>query len=313
MTETTPDPVAGDLAGDADATVAADLIEDTDTVDSDAEIVGEIEPEEVRVRVEVPVATPIEAAIEALLLMATEPLSAVELAQSLEVPVDEIETAVAGLTDFYTRTGRGFELRPVAGGWRYYTRADQADAIAHSLVAGTSSRLSQAALETLAVIAYLQPISRSRISAVRGVNADGVVRTLIARGLVLESGHDEITGAGLVTTTNQFLEKMGLGSLADLPPLAPYLPDATELDAELIRLAQENDIVVTVDEEGSPLGREAAVSAPEAETRESDDAPGASDDEASSESLSPPGSDIEAIDETMTEIDEREENGDDTN
>ncbi|MDR1449457.1 MAG: SMC-Scp complex subunit ScpB [Propionibacteriaceae bacterium] len=173
------------------------------------------------------------AAVEALLIMATEPVSEAELAAALAVPEEAVAAATAELASFYAETGRGFELRRIGAGWRYYTHPDLAAVIGASVLAGQHGRLTQAALETLAVIAYLQPISRSRIAAVRGVNVDGVVRTLLARDLVAEAGHDGVTGAGLLATTDYFLERMGLADLSELPPLAPNLPDAAALDAEL--------------------------------------------------------------------------------
>ncbi|MBO0811680.1 MAG: SMC-Scp complex subunit ScpB [Microlunatus sp.] len=175
-------------------------------------------------------------ALEALLLIADEPISETDLAAALRVPTDEVTAALADLVAFYTETGRGFELRKLAGGWRYYTREDYADVIGAYVLEGRTAKLSQAALETLAVIAYLQPISRSRVSAVRGVNVDGVVRTLLARDLVTETGSEE-SGAILFRTTDYFLERMGLQSLEELPELAPYLPEATELEEELGQLA----------------------------------------------------------------------------
>ncbi len=177
-------------------------------------------------------------AVEALLLMATEPMPAMELAQALHAPVSRVEATLAGLARFYTETRRGFELRHAGGGWRYATRPEHAAVISAYVLEGQHGRLSQAALETLAVIAYLQPASRSRISAVRGVNVDGVVRTLLARDLIAETGRDPISGAVLFTTTAYFLERMGLTSLNDLPPLAPHLPDAMTLEAELLAAAQ---------------------------------------------------------------------------
>lgn len=177
-------------------------------------------------------------AVEALLLLADEPLSALQLATTLRVPVDEVAHILGELAAFYDDTGRGFELRHVAGGWRYYTRPAYADVIADSVLEGQQARLSQAALETLAVIAYLQPVSRSRVSAVRGVSVDRVVRTLLARELVAETGHDDATGAALLTTTSEFLVTLGLSDLGDLPPLAPHLPEASALEAELAGLAQ---------------------------------------------------------------------------
>ena len=176
-------------------------------------------------------------AIEALLLMATEPMPTTELAEAVQSPVEEVEAALAALVEFYDTTGRGFELRRVGSGWRYYTREEHADLIGRWLTEGQRGTLSQAALETLAVVAYLQPISRGRVSAVRGVNVDGVIRTLATRDLIEETGRDGETGARLFATTSYFLERMGLTSLDELPPLAPHLPDASALEAELASLA----------------------------------------------------------------------------
>ncbi|MDR0991190.1 MAG: SMC-Scp complex subunit ScpB [Propionibacteriaceae bacterium] len=204
-------------------TVDRELTEDRDELNSAAELV-ELAPERVP------------AALEALLMMATEPISEVDLATGLGVNPAEVTAALADLVEFYRQTGRGFELRQVGAGWRYYTHPDLAEVIGQSVLAGQHSRLSQAGLETLAVIAYLQPISRSRIAAIRGVNVDGVVRTLLARDLIIEAGRDEATGAGLLSTTDYFLERMGLSGLDQLPPLAPNLPDAAQLDAELSQI-----------------------------------------------------------------------------
>jgi segregation and condensation protein B len=179
----------------------------------------------------------IAAPVEALLMLAGEPITELELAEALGVPTVVVEDCLAELVAFYDETGRGFELRRLGGGWRYYTREEHADLIATVLLKDAQAKLSQAALETLAVVAYSQPISRSRISAVRGVNVDGVVRTLVARGLIAESGHDPDSGAVTFATTNYFLERMGLDSLDELPPLAPHLPEASELEAELSQLA----------------------------------------------------------------------------
>jgi len=192
----------------------------------------------------------IDAQIEALLILATEPMSETDLAQTLDVPIDEVGEALTRLAEFYDETGRGFELRHVGAGWRYYTRPEHAEIIAHSVLEGQQGKLSQASLETLAVIAYLQPISRARISAVRGVNVDGVVRTLISRNLVVEVDRDESSGAGLLGTTSYFLERMGLTSLTDLPPLAPNLPDASGLDEELTLIA-EQDLIHVAESSGN--------------------------------------------------------------
>jgi segregation and condensation protein B len=176
-------------------------------------------------------------ALEALLLLAAEPVTEFELAQAVGVPESVVAETLTELVAFYEETGRGFELRQVGGGWRYYTREEYADMISRYVVEGQQSKLSQAALETLAVVAYTQPISRARVSAVRGVNVDGVMRTLLSRGLIEEAGHDQESGAVLFATTSYFLERMGLKGLQDLPPLAPQLPEVEELEAELGQLA----------------------------------------------------------------------------
>lgn len=179
----------------------------------------------------------VEPELEALLLLATEPLPVPVLAEAVDVPADEVTAALHRLAEFYDRTGRGFQLRKIAGGWQYATRPEQAELISNWVIEGQQNRLTQAALETLAVIAYSQPVSRSRVSAVRGVNVDGVVRTLLARGLITESDHDPTTGAALLSTTDYFLTRLGLAALDELPPIAPHLPEAADLEAELAALA----------------------------------------------------------------------------
>ncbi len=177
-------------------------------------------------------------AVEALLLMAVEPMTVIDLAQVIGVPESVVVESLDELAAFYDETGRGFELRQLGGGWRYYTREVHAELISRHVLEGQQAKLSQAALETLAVIAYSQPISRGRVSAVRGVNVDGVIRTLLARGLIEEAGHDRDSGAVVFATTTYFLERLGLQSLHDLPALAPHLPEVEELEAELSELAQ---------------------------------------------------------------------------
>src|ERR671911_3030676 len=147
-------------------------------------------------------------ALEALLLLAAEPMSVTDLAQAVGVPEGEAAEALVELAAFYDETGRGFELRELGGGWRYYTRDEYADLVARYVLEPQQSRLSQAALETLAVVAYSQPISRARISAIRGVNVEGVIRTLLSRGLITEAGHDSESGAAMFATTGYFLERM---------------------------------------------------------------------------------------------------------
>jgi segregation and condensation protein B len=175
---------------------------------------------------------PLRAALEAVLMVVDEPVTEEHLATVLERSRREIADALRALSEEYTRDGRGFDLRLVAGGWRYYTRPQCAGAVQKFVLDGQQSRLTQAALETLAVVAYRQPVSRSRVSAVRGVNCDGVMRTLLQRGLVREAGTEPETGAILYRTTNYFLERMGLRGLDELPELAPFLPEADAVEAE---------------------------------------------------------------------------------
>ncbi|MFD3807936.1 SMC-Scp complex subunit ScpB [Streptomyces sp. NPDC058611] len=171
-------------------------------------------------------------ALEAVLMVVDEPATEAHLAKVLERTPREVALALRELADEYTAARRGFELRLVAGGWRFYTRAQYAPAVEAFVLDGQQVRLTQAALETLAVVAYRQPVSRSRVSAVRGVNCDGVMRTLLQRGLVAEAGTEPETGAILYRTTNHFLERMGLRGLDELPELAPFLPEADAIEAE---------------------------------------------------------------------------------
>jgi segregation and condensation protein B len=171
--------------------------------------------------------------IEAVLMVVDEPVSTTALAQVLGHPESDVAAACAQLAGEYADQGRGFELREVAGGWRFYSSPAFADAVQRFVLDGQQARLTQAALETLAVVAYRQPVSRARVSAVRGVNVDGVMRTLLARGLVEECGTDGENGAHLYRTTTYFLERLGASSLDELPELAPYLPDLESLEAEL--------------------------------------------------------------------------------
>jgi len=187
------------------------------------------------------------AAIEAVLMVIDQPATATELAAGLNLTVDAVEQLLAELQREYNgytvnapdtevastarintaghkSSPRGFELRNIAGGWRIYSRADFADIVGGFVLEGQTARLTQAALETLAVIAYRQPVSRARVSAIRGVNVDSVVRTLMQRGLVEDSGTDPESGAILYRTTSYFLERMGIGSVAELPHLSPHLP-----------------------------------------------------------------------------------------
>lgn len=172
---------------------------------------------------------PLGTVLEAILLVTDEPVPALTLAHVVERPTHEVEHALEQLAAEYAAQERGFTLRQIAGGWRLYTREDCAPFVEKFILDGQQARLTQAALETLAVIAYRQPVTRQRVSAVRGVNVDGVVRTLLARGLVTEAGTDEETGATRYRTTTSFLERLGLQSLQDLPSLAPLLPELDDV------------------------------------------------------------------------------------
>ena len=169
--------------------------------------------------------------IEAILMVVDEPVSELTLATVLEVPEEEVAQALAELVESYSE--RGFALKSVAGGWRFYSHPECSAVVEKFVLDGQQNRLTQAALETLAVIAYRQPVSRARVSAIRGVNVEAVMKTLITRGLVEEFGVENETGAILYKTTSYFLERLGLNSLDDLPALAPYLPDLDRLDEVL--------------------------------------------------------------------------------
>ena len=173
------------------------------------------------------------AALEAILLVVDEPVAEMQLAQIVEQSTERVARTLEDISARYTAAGNGFDLRRAAGGWRLYTRPEYAAYVERFVLDGQSVRLTQAALETLAVVAYKQPVTRSRISAIRGVNCDGVMRTLSTRGLIEECGTEGETGAFLYRTTALFLEKLGLNSVDQLPPLAPFLPDDVEevLDA----------------------------------------------------------------------------------
>ncbi len=169
--------------------------------------------------------------LEAMLLVADEPQSVLALAAAVGAPVTEVRRALGELVADYAgeRSGprRGFELREVGGGWRLYVRSDYDDMVRDAVTSQASARLSQAALETLAVIAYRQPVTRGQVAAIRAVNVDSVVRTLLARGLVTETGQDPDTGAVQYGTTPLLLQQLGINSLDDLPPLAPLLDDGS--------------------------------------------------------------------------------------
>lgn len=171
-------------------------------------------------------------AIEAVLLAATEPVEAQVLAQLVELPVTEVEALCSELAAEYERDGRGFQLARVAGGYRFQTHPDLAGYVERFVLEGQRARLSGPALETLAIIAYKQPVSRAQISAIRGVDVDSTLATLEQRGYVADVGHDPGPGhATLYGTTRLFLERLGLDSLAELPPLGAFVPDPSVVEA----------------------------------------------------------------------------------
>jgi segregation and condensation protein B len=170
----------------------------------------------------------VDRSIEAILMVVDEPVTELTLATVLAVTVDAVVESLNRLALSYD--DRGFTLKAINGGWRFYSHPDCAQAVEKFVLDGQQNRLTQAALETLAVIAYRQPVSRARVSAIRGVNVEAVMKTLVNRGLVEEYGVENETGAILYKTTSYFLERLGLKSLDDLSPLAPHLPDLDGLD-----------------------------------------------------------------------------------
>lgn len=190
--------------------------------------------------------------LEALLMVADQPLDEITLATATGYPTEEVVLALQGLAAEYAEQGRGFDLRNVGGGWRYYTRDEYAAVVESYVLDGQQARLTQAALETLAVVAYKQPVSRARVSAIRGVNVDGVMRTLLTRGLVEEAGQDHETGANLYRTTGYFLERIGVQSIDELPDLAPYLPDMDDLEDELAEMVAAPTATESAPEEQHP-------------------------------------------------------------
>jgi segregation and condensation protein B len=178
------------------------------------------------------VTTETKRAIEAVLMAAVEPIEPQLLAQLTETPVDEIEALCAELRDEYEREGRGFTLVKIAGGYRYQTHADMTPYVERFVLDGQNARLSGPALETLAIIAYKQPVSRAQLSAIRGVNVESTIATLMQRGYVAEIGHDPGPGqAILYGTTTRFLEQVGLDSLRELPSLADFVPEPEVVEA----------------------------------------------------------------------------------
>jgi segregation and condensation protein B len=192
-------------------------------------------------------------AIEAVLLVAHDPVEPELLAQLLEQPVASVEQWCEELRAEYSRERRGFELARVAGGYRYQTHPDQTPYVERFVLHDQKARLSGAALETLAIVAYKQPISRAQVASIRGVDPDGVIRTLQARGYIDEVGRDDGPGqAILFGTTQQFLEKLGLDSLDDLPPIAEFIPDADVVETLERSLRVRPDEVAVDDQPGRP-------------------------------------------------------------
>lgn len=213
MTEHVPD-IAPQT--DADTDTAGD--EPNPEVDLDSEPELELDDDELG------------RALEALLLVVDTPVSTAALAAATGQPIDRVAGMLRVLADELTARDSGIDLREAGGGWRMYTRARFAPYVERLLLDGARSKLTRAALETLAVVAYRQPVTRARVSAVRGVNVDAVMRTLLARGLITEAGTDADSGAVTFATTELFLERLGLSSLADLPDIAPLLPDVDVID-----------------------------------------------------------------------------------
>lgn len=185
------------------------------------------------------------AGIEAVLMISDTAVRPGELASALGIDEDTVFEAIAELGRDYdgdeNHRQRGFEIRAVAGGFRIFSRGDYHEIVKDFLTVGQNARLSQAALETLAVIAYRQPISRPRIAAIRGVSVDGVIRTLLLRGLIVEAGKEATTSALLYVTTPTFLDGLGMNSIDDLPDIAPYLPedsDVAELGADQVEVLE---------------------------------------------------------------------------
>ncbi|NMN01420.1 SMC-Scp complex subunit ScpB [Bifidobacterium sp. DSM 109963] len=197
---------------------------------------GEVRPEYVDFTVE-DFPGGLAACLEAILMVADQPQQVDDLARVLAVGKDAVEQALTALRESYERQSRGFELRCTARGWQYANRAEFEPVVATFVTDGQTARLSQAALEALAVVAYRQPVTRAQIAAIRGVNSDGVVRSLLVRGLVREDGVDPESRAALLVTSPLFLENMGLDSIEQLPSLAPFMPDM----GDIVRQSQNDE------------------------------------------------------------------------
>jgi segregation and condensation protein B len=225
------------VAGDGDAAAGAEPGDESSEADGVVASVGPESgaadvwpPDEALEAVELDDAGWTRRSVEAILLVADEPVPAATLAELVGARLTEVEALLIDLAGEYAAQARGFVLRAVAGGWRLYTHPATREVVEAYLRSGQQSRLTRAALETLAVVAYRQPVTRHQVAAVRGVNVDGVFRTLATRGLIHEVGHEEGPGqAVLYATTPAFLEQLGLNSLDQLPPIKDYLPDGVDL------------------------------------------------------------------------------------
>ncbi|TWF95131.1 SMC-Scp complex subunit ScpB [Saccharopolyspora dendranthemae] len=239
--ERSPEPVSGepsvpDETPDPGEPSVPDEASESGEASSDGEaqasggIAGDDEATETQGAPDLTSDTELDAALEALLLVVDVPAGDELIAETLGQPVGRIRSALRRLSEHYAENERGIDLRYVGDGWRFYSREKYAPYVERYLLDGQRTKLTRAALETLAVIAYRQPVTRSRVAAVRGVNVDGVIRTLVGRGLIGEAGTDPETGGILYCTTELFLERLGLSSLKDLPPLAPLLPEVDSID-----------------------------------------------------------------------------------
>ncbi|SDD77060.1 SMC-Scp complex subunit ScpB [Actinokineospora iranica] len=234
VADTAAEPAAGDTSPAEPEAGESDPAEVADQVPSGAAPPEEDEPEDlVAAKAAFPDLTEdaaLDAALEAVLLVVDAPAEDEVLATAVDQGVARVRTALRRLSARYTEQGSGIDLRRVGAGWRFYTRDRYAPVVEKLLLDGQRAKLTRAALETLAVIAYRQPVTRARVAAVRGVNVDGVIRTLVVRGLIEETGTDSETGGILYRTTELFLERLGLSSLEDLPPIAPLLPEVDAID-----------------------------------------------------------------------------------
>lgn len=208
-------------------------------------------PKPAAASVDVPIAPAVRGPLEALLFVSDEPVSAARLSEILELAPSEVDAALVALAAEYATQERGFQLREVAGGWRLYTSPAQHAVVERYILSWDTRRLSQAALETLAVIAYHQPVTRNGINAIRGVNSEGVISSLIEKGLVREVGRDRNQNNAIIyATTRTFLEKFGLRDISELPPLEEFAPDTATQEAIRERLGgseADGDIVADTD------------------------------------------------------------------